>query len=78
MMSTMTLEEMEQAAEKINNLARALEVVPNAQNVKNLCSECDYYRRQMQGRFWNVAPLLDRIEDAGAAVPEVGVRLDQS
>ena len=78
MMSTMSLEEMEQAAEKINNLARALEVVPNAQNVKNLCSECDYYRRQMQGRFWNVAPLLDRIMDAARLFLKSGLDLTKA
>jgi hypothetical protein len=77
-MSTMSLEEMEQAAEKINNLARALEVVPNAQNVKNLCSECDYYRRQMQGRFWNVAPLLDRIMDAARLFLKSGLDLTKA
>ncbi len=77
-MSTISLEEMELAAERISNLARALEVAPNAENVKNLCRECDYYRRQMRGRFWSVAQQFDRIMDAAQPFLKSGLDLTKA
>jgi len=63
-MFEMSLEKVEQAAAKIDNLARTLADAPTAENAKSLCDTCDHYRRQMQGRFGNVGEQLVRISDA--------------
>ena len=63
-MLEMTLEEVEQAAAKIETLARVLADTPTPENAKSLRGTCDHYRSQMQGRFGNVGEQLVRISDA--------------
>lgn len=63
-MLEMSLEEVEQAAAKIETLTRVLADTPTPENAKSLRGTCDHYRSQMQGRFGNVGEQLVRISDA--------------
>ena len=73
-MLEMTLEEVEQAAAKIETLARVLADTPTPENAKSLRGTCDHYRSQMQGRFGNVEQLV-RMADVAIAAFEIS-RID--
>jgi hypothetical protein len=72
----MSLEEVEQAAAKIKNLARVLEEAPASENAKTLDGTCVSYRREMHGRFGNVGEQLVRISVAARLFKKSSIDLN--
>ena len=77
-MIEMSLEEVEQAAAKIENLAKALMDAPNAKDAKHLRDTCKHYNNQMRGLFGNVAEQLGRISTAARLYEKSRIDLNRA